>query len=229
MPGSRHRGKDKDTFREFCEELERRGVNREQISEVAMDMSRAFIAGTGEYFPDAGISFDRFHVMKLCGKACDALRKEVALNNGGLPVGAMWALRGNEKRLKEEQLALRKQLCRDHGQIARALSIREFLADMWNYQDRDMAEDHLKSVISWCQRSRLEPFVKLGRSLKAHWEGIMGYFRNYTTSAAIEAIKGLLQLARRRARGYRRFENFRAIACWIAGGIEVPTAKTATH
>ena len=129
MPGSRHRGKDKDTFREFCEELERRGVNREQVSEVAMDMSRAFIAGTGEYFPDAGICFDRFHVMKLCGKACDALRKEVALNNGGLPVGAMWALRGNEERLKEEQLALRKQLCRDHGQIARALSIREFLTD----------------------------------------------------------------------------------------------------
>jgi transposase len=222
-------GKGKDTFREFSEELERRGVNREQVGEVAMDMSRAFIAGAGEYFPDAGICFDRFHVMKLCGKACDEVRKEVALNNGGLPAGAMWSLRGNEGRLKEEQRALREQLCRDHTQIARALSIREFLADTWNYGDREMAEEHLKSVLSWCQRSRLEPFVKLGRSLKAHWEGIMGYYQNYTTSAAIEAINGLLQLARRRARGYRRFENFRAIAYWIAGGIDIPIAKTATH
>ncbi len=50
--------------------------------------------------------------------------------------------------------------------------------------------------------------------------GILGYYGNYTTSAAIEAVNGLLQLARRRARGYRRFENFRAIAYWIAGGLE---------
>lgn len=132
-------------------------------------------------------------------------------------------------RFKEEQLALREQLCRDHGQIARALSIREFLADTWNCRDQEMAEEHLKAVLSWCQRSRLEPFVKLGRSLKAHWEGIIGYFLNYTTSADIEAINGLLQLARRRTRGYRRFMNIRAIAYCIAGGFEVPIAKTATH
>lgn len=49
----------------------------------------------------------------------------------------------------------------------------------------------------------------------------MGYYKNYTTSAAIEAIDGLLQRARRRARGYRRFENFRAIAYWIAGGLSL--------
>lgn len=58
----------------------------------------------------------------------------------------------------------------------------------------------------------MEPFVKLARSLRKHMEGILGYYRHYTTSAAIEAVNGLLQLARRRARGYRRFENFRAIA-----------------
>jgi len=57
----------------------------------------------------------------------------------------------------------------------------------------------------------------------------MGYYQNYTISAAIEAINGLLQLARRRARGYWRFENVRAIAYWIAGGIDIPIAKTAIH
>jgi|GEM_PF-4941729 len=33
---------------------------------------------------------------------------------------------------------------------------------------------------------------------------IMGYYKNYTTSAAIEAVNGLLQLARRRGRGADR-------------------------
>ena len=48
----------------------------------------------------------------------------------------------------------------------------------------------------------------------------------HATSAAIEAINGLLQLARRRARGYRRFENFRAIAYWIAGSLKSMAIQT---
>jgi hypothetical protein len=40
----------------------------------------------------------------------------------------MWALRGNPENLKEEQRQLRAQICKEHGKIARALSILEFLA-----------------------------------------------------------------------------------------------------
>ena len=222
-------GKDKATFDQFAAELARREVDPAQIKEVAIDMSKAFIAGAGEHFPDARICFDRFHVMKLCGQAVDATRKDIAREVGGLPRGALWALRGNADNLKEEQLKLRENICREHTTIARALSIRDFLADTWNYRDEGDARAHLKSVISWCSRSRMAHFVALGRSLKRHLEGILGYFRNYTTSAAIEAINGHLQLARRRARGYRRFDNFRAIAYWIAGGLEIRTTHASTH
>lgn len=222
-------GKDKETFTEFAKELEKRGVPAAQISEVAMDMSKAFIAGACEHFPGAQICFDRFHVMKLCGDALDVVRKEVALESGGLPRGAMWALRGNLENLKQEQQELRQQICKEHHKLARALSIREFLADMWNYQNLDDARGHLKSVISWCLRSRMKPFIKLGKSLKSHTEGILGYFKNYTTSAAIESVNGLLQLARKRARGYRTFRNFQAMAYWIAGRLDIQQWKVATH
>ena len=222
-------GKDKETFSEFVAELERRGVPTSQIQEIAMDMSKAFIAGVGEHFPDAQISFDRFHVMKLCGESLDQIRKQVAQENGGLPRGAMWALRGNPENLKEDQRQLREQICKEHGKIARALSIREFLADLWNYQSREDAEQHLESVMSWCSRSRMQPFVKLGKTLKKHMDGILGYFNNYTTTAAIEAVNGLLQLARRRARGYRTFRNFQAMAYWIAGGLTIKIHPAPTH
>ena len=222
-------GKGKETFAEFAAELARRGVPASQISEIAMDMSGAFIAGAGEHFPDAQLCFDRFHVMKICGEATDKVRKEVAMENGGLPRGAMWALRGNPENLKDEQRQLREEICKEHGKIARCLSIREFLADMWNYKTVKNAEEHLKSVISWCSRSRMEPFVKLGQTLKRHSDGILGYYKNYTTSAAIESVNGLLQLARRRARGYKTFRNFQAIAYWIAGDLTIHEPATATH
>lgn len=222
-------GKGKETFAEFMKELSRRGVEPGQVQEIAMDMSPSFIAAAGECFPDASICFDRFHVMKLCGQAVDTVRKEVAAEAGGLPRGALWALRGNVENLKAEQVELRSKICHEHARIGRALSIKEFIADTWNYVSQADAREHLKAVISWCSRSRMKPFVKLARSLRTHMEGILGYFRNYTTSAAIEAVNGLLQLARRRARGYRRFENFRAIAYWIAGGLQIDTRPNTAH
>jgi transposase len=205
-------GKGKETFTEFATELERRGVPASQLQEIAMDMSKAFIAGAADHFPGAQLCFDRFHVMKLCGESLDQIRKEVAKEQVGLPRGAMWALRGNPENLKEEQRNLREQIRKEHSKIARALSIREFLADLWNYQLREDAEQHLESVLSWCSRSRMQPFVKLGKTLRRHMDGILGCSNNYTTSAAIEVTNGLLQLARRRARGYRTFRNFQAMA-----------------
>jgi transposase len=222
-------GKGKETFESFAAELARREAGTTQVKEIAMDMSPAFIAGAGEHFPGAELSFDRFHVMKLCGEAVDAVRREVARDAGGLPRGALWALRGNKESLKAEQRELRESLCKQHGKIARALALRDFLADTWNYALRDDARDHLRAVRAWCSRSKLAPFVELSRTLKRHTEGILGYYRNFTTSAAIEAINNQLQLARRRARGYRRFENFRAIAYWIAGGLTIEPRPQSTH
>lgn len=222
-------GKGKDTFKEFVAELQRRQISPEAIQEVAMDMSPSFIAGAGEHFPKASLCFDRFHVMKLCGEAIEKVRKQVARECGGLGKGALWALRGNVERLSEKQRRLRESICREHRSIARALSLRDFLADLWRYTCREDAESHFESVLSWCRRSRLQPFVELGRSLKRHKEGILGYYKNYTTSAAIEALNGLLQLARRRARGYRCFRNFRSIAYWIAGRLVLRNNIAFTH
>ncbi len=144
--------------------------------------------------------------------------KETASECGGQPRGAMWALRRNPENLKDTQRQFREQICKEHGRIERAISIKEFLADTWNYQLLEGTQEHLKSVISWCVRSRMLLFVKLGKAHGRHMDGILGYFKKYTTSAVIESINGLLQLARRRARGYRTFRNFQAMAYWISGG-----------
>jgi hypothetical protein len=146
-------GRDKENFSEFVAELDRRDVPTSQIPEIARDVSRAFIAGASEHLPDAQISFDRVHVMALCGQSRDEIRKEVARGNGDLPRGAMWALRGTLDNLKEEPQLLLAQICKEHDKIARALSMREFLADLWNHQNRDDAEKHLEADMAWCRRS----------------------------------------------------------------------------
>jgi transposase len=52
----------------------------------------------------------------------------------------------------------------------------------------------------WAARSRLNPFRDLAKAVRQHWEGILAYFDTRLTSAAIEAVNGVIQLAKRMAR-----------------------------
>jgi transposase len=209
-------GKGADTFELFVGELGKHKGEVANIEEVAMDMSPAFRGGAAEHLPEAAVVYDRFHVMQMVGDAVETVRKGL----GRLGKGAMWALRGNASRLKAGQKALRESLCKEHKTLGRAMALRGYFQDLWIYAEVDDARDHFESWYSWARRCRLEPFKDLAMRLRNHIEGILAYYRNWTTSAMIESINGKLQLARKRARGYRNIDNFRAIAYWIAGGIE---------
>jgi transposase len=54
--------------------LETKGVEKEQVKQISMALSPSFIAGAAESFPDAQITFDRFHVVKLLNEAMNQVR-----------------------------------------------------------------------------------------------------------------------------------------------------------
>jgi len=216
-------GRDAATVGAFGAELGAHQSSATAIKEVAMDMSPAFQSGVDEHLSEASKVFDRYHAMALAGKATDEVRREVAREAGGLENGAMWSLRGNKERFKAEQLEQRERLCLDYEKLGRARSWRECLAGTWRYVTREEAEAHLEMVYSWGRRCRLEPIKKLCATLKRHWDGILDYYRNSTTSAVMEGLNSRLHLARKRERGYRNWKNVRTIAYWIAGGLNPGT------
>ena len=62
-------GKGKATLQSIQQHLESKGVDKEQVEQISMDLSPSFIAGAAESFPAAQITFDRFHVVKLLNEA----------------------------------------------------------------------------------------------------------------------------------------------------------------
>ncbi len=64
-----------DTTTNIQQHLDSKGVKKEQITQLSMDLSPAFIAGAAHSFPDAEITYDRFHVVKLLNKAMDQVRR----------------------------------------------------------------------------------------------------------------------------------------------------------
>ena len=60
------------TVAAFADDLAAHGGDAEAISEVCIDMSPAFIKGTAEHLPNAAITFDKFHAVKIINDAVDA-------------------------------------------------------------------------------------------------------------------------------------------------------------
>jgi transposase len=53
--------------------------------------------------------------------------------------------------------------------------------------------------------------------IKTHLEGIVAWTRSRQTNGFLEAINGLFQAAKRKARGYASFSTIRTIVFLIAG------------
>ncbi len=69
-------GKNFETVGNFVNALEARNGDRNQIKDASCDMSPAFIKGIDMYLPEANITFDKFHIMKIINKAVDQVRRE---------------------------------------------------------------------------------------------------------------------------------------------------------
>ena len=217
-------GKKADAIKEFAEALVVHGGDPGQIEWVGLDMSGAYAAGVEKHLPKARKAFDHFHIMALAGQALDEVRRKMRSEAPELK-GARWSLLGNEWTRSEAQQAERRRLRDQYPKLGRALGLRENLQDVLSERD----EEGLRWWCGWAGRSRLEPFAKLARTLKGHWEGIMGFFQSGITNAAIEAINGKIQLAKRMARGFRNFAYFRAVAYLKAArlDLDLPPLKPA--
>jgi transposase len=61
---------------------------------------------------------------------------------------------------------------------------------------------------------------KVAKTVKEHWNGILAWFDSKLSNGFVEAINGLIQAAKRRARGYRTTKNLINIAYLIAGKLD---------
>lgn len=203
---------------EFASAMFDHEAKPEQITAVVMDMSPAYIAGTAKYFSKARVVFDAFHIMQMAGKALDDVRKELARKGEDMR-GALWALRGNAWTRTEKHKQRRDQLIATYPKLGRAIMLRELLQDVLAGNEHERLYDWL----AWADRSRLSPFQALSKTLKRHLDGVLAYMETRLSNGVMEAVNGLLQLAKRIARGFRNFYYFRLAAYLKVGGLNLKT------
>jgi transposase len=75
----------------------------------------------------------------------------------------------------------------------------------------------------WCtnvMRSKVEAMKTVARMIRRHIDGIVAWLRTRQTNGFLEAINGLFQAAKRKARGYTRLSTARAVIFLIAGKLD---------
>ena len=90
-----------------------------------------------------------------------------------------------------------------------------------DYRQPGRAEKALRSWIAWACRSRLQPFVRVARTLRDHFDGVLAYIRHRLTNGLAEGLNHKLRIISRRAYGFHSADALIAMLFLNSGGIEL--------
>ena len=212
-------GKDKATVEAFHDDFIAHGGDPTLVTEACSDMSPAFIAGVEEFLPNAELTFDKFHIVKLINDGVDAVRREEVRENKGL-TSTRYIWLKNVDNLTEEQKMTLEELNQLNLKTTRAYQIRLNFQEFFRQEDRLSGEVFLRKWYFWATHSQLDPMIKAAKTIKRHWNGILNWFDSHLTTGFIEGMNGLIQAAKSRARGYRTDKNFIAIAYLLGAKLQ---------
>jgi transposase len=210
-------GKGADCIQKSVNYLEEKQVDIVAIKQVCIDMSPSYISGCGKYLSEADITFDKFHVMKEVNKAMDELRKLERKGNEMLKNHKYTFLKNKlTPKIKEEKDLLMEM----YPKLGEGYRLKELFKDFWDIKDKQEAEGYLAFWCDLAEESGIFPFKKAVKTIKAHWTGIINYIESRINNGILEGLNSKIQLAKKRARGYRNTTNFINMVYFICGKLK---------
>ncbi len=195
------------------------------IQEVSIDLWTTYKSLVEELMPQAKIVADRFHVMKQVNDELDAARRKIKkeaerLKNkdekekilSGL-TKSKYVLLKNQEDLKESEQEKLKEVQKVAPVLREMHRLKEQLRNIFETQ-KNWSEG-LLNLADWL-KDISEYFPQSFGTIK-RWIGeIIAYFDEGTTQGVVEGINNKLKLIKRRAFGFRNFDNFqiRSFLTW---------------
>jgi transposase len=212
------KGRGADNIAGFVQHLRAHNGAADNVAAACIDMSPAFIKGVTEHLPKAKITFDKFHVVAHASQAVDKMRRIEQRTDPALK-GLRWALLKDRSKLSPDQAfdldCLVVQFTTKR--TARAWLYREQLRDILGRRQFNIVSAMLAQWCTNVMRSKVEPMKQVAAMIRNHFDGIVAWTRSRQTNGFIEAINGLFQAAKRKARGYTRFQTMKTVLFLIAG------------
>jgi len=104
--------------------------------------------------------------------------------------------------------------------LGEAYRLKALFNDLWAMPNTPSAEAHLTAWSEEVERAGIQPFMQFAKTVKSHWTGIVRFIESRLTNGLLEGINHKIQLAKRRARGYRNIQNFINMAYFLCGKLD---------
>ncbi len=179
--------------------------------------------------PKAKLCLDPFHVVSWASDALDKVRRSVwneARASGNKAEakelkGARFVLWKGAEKLTERQEAKLSEIAAVNRPLYRAYLLKEQLRQVFREGGR-AGKKLLDKWLAWACRSRLEPFVKLSRSIRKRRADVYAALRHGLSNGRVESGNTKIRLIIRRAFGFHSAEAVVALAMLCLGGLCPP-------
>ncbi len=186
------------------------------------------MAATKQAAPQADLVHDKFHISKPLNEAVDKVRREEhhrLLEKGDASLTGTKFLWLQGAAVGGERALSFAELCERNLKTARAWAHKETFAEFRLQPDMGSGLQFFEDWFRAVRRSKLEPLKKVALTLKDHLAGLLNYFAHPITNALTAGFKSKIQSIKSDARGFRRFENYRARILFFCGKLDMtPTA-----
>ena len=166
-----------------------------QIAFVCSDMWKPYLRVIREHCAQALHILDRFHIVAKMNEALDDVRAAEArqmARDGHEPLlkKTRWCVLKRKQNLTSQQRFRLRDLLRYNLHTVRAYLLKEDFQQFWVYDSPTWAG---KFLDEWCRqtmRSRIEPMKKIAKTLRAHRELMLNYFkaRKAFSSGVVEGL-----------------------------------------
>ena len=222
-------GRNARTLQAFFDLL---GERKHTIRAVSIDMAGGYQQAISENLPQAEVCFDPFHVVRLAQRAVDqVLRDEWNAHErshtpqGKWIKGTRWSLLKAPEKQSIEQLALLHQVQEANKPLYRAFLLKEELRLLYQLEDLTLAPQHLDAWLTWASRSRLQPFVKLARTIRRHRDGILAATRLGLNNGRLEGLNSRIRLISHRSFGFHSAAPLIALVYLRCTSILIPLPR----
>jgi transposase len=104
----------------------------------------------------------------------------------------------------------------------KAYLLKEDLRRFWSYRRTAWAGGHLLQWLWPASHSRLAPFKKLARMLRAHRDGVLVWTELRVSNGALEGMNNKVKVISHRAYGYRTTWTYIASIYHCCAGLPLP-------
>lgn len=180
---------------------------KENVRYVTMDMCDPYRSWVRDFFPNAEIVADKFHVVRLLSPAIMKERRRITSSNADRRARGL--ILCNSRRLDYfDRKALLKFLKR-YPKLNELYHAKEALQVFYNIKGFKKASRAIDKMIERFKKSEVYEVKKLGNTLKYWRIEVLNYFKTRLTNARLEGFNNKASLVRRQAYGYKNPNNYR--------------------